>query len=50
MKVRNDLTRPVCRVGAVAVSAALAISGIALASDAVKGATYSGHSPGGQRT
>jgi hypothetical protein len=46
MKVRNDLTRPVCRVGAVAVSAALAISGIALASDAVKGATYSGHYAG----
>jgi hypothetical protein len=46
MNIRHDLGRHLCRGSVLAVVATLASAGIALASDAIKGASYSGHYQG----
>lgn len=46
MNIRHALGRYLCIGGALASAAVLASSGIALATDAVKGASYSGHYQG----
>lgn len=46
MNVRHELGRHLCRGGALAAAAVLASAGVALASFAIKGASYSGHYKG----
>jgi hypothetical protein len=46
MNIRHDLRGHLCRGGVLAAAAALASAGIALASDASRGALYSGHYAG----
>ena len=46
MNSRHELGRRLCRGGALAAAAVLASAGVALASSAVKGASYTGHYKG----
>jgi len=46
MRIRHALGRYLCTGGALAAAAVLASAGIALASDAIGGASYSGHYQG----
>lgn len=43
MNIRHGVGRHLCGVGAIAVTAAIASAGVALASIAIKDASYSGH-------
>ena len=47
MNIRNALGRHPCKRGALVAAAVLATGGVALASNAIKGASYSGHYKGG---
>jgi len=47
MSMRNALGRHLCKGGALLTAAVLASGGVALASNATKGASYSGHYKGG---
>jgi hypothetical protein len=47
MNIRHALGRHLCRGGALAAAAVLTSAGTALASYAIKGASYSGHYKGG---
>jgi hypothetical protein len=46
MSIRHTLGSNVCRSGALAAAAVLASAGVALASNAIKGASYSGNYKG----
>ncbi len=50
MNTGNALGRHLCKGGALVAAAVLSSGGVALASNAVKGASYSGHYPGGVTT